>query len=56
MFPSLGFAVVLVALLVALQGDLVIANELLMMMVPSIPWLLLIEPWAEFASLGHNGG
>ena len=56
MFLWLGIAVALTTLHVALQGNLVTVKELLVMMVPSIPWNLLIRSWAGSVSLGRNGG
>ena len=56
MFLWLGFVVALTTLHVALQGNLVTVKGLLVMMVPSIPWHLLIGSWAEFVSFGHDGG
>ena len=54
MFLWLGFVGALTTLHAALQGNLTV-KDLLVMMVPSIPWHLLRESWAESVRLGHEG-
>ena len=54
--PLVGLHVVLTTLHATLQGNLVTVKELLAMMVPSIPWHLLIGSWVESVSLGCDGG
>ena len=56
MFLWLGSVVALTTLHVVLQGNLATVKKLLVMMVPSIPWHLLIGSWAESVRLGRNGG
>ena len=56
MFLWFGFVVAVTTLHVALQRNLVTVKGLLVMMVPSIPWHLLIGSWAEYVSFGHDGG
>ena len=51
----LGSVVALTTLHVVLQGNLVTIKELLVMMVPSIPWHLLRGSWAKSVRLSCKG-
>ena len=51
----LGSVVALTTLHVVLQGNLVTIKELLVMMVPSIPWNLLRGSWAKSVRLSCKG-